>query len=339
MHRTALAFLLLLATPAAAQTSLDTTGSLGPAAPQLKRSITVTGDIVRIGDLIENAGPAAQIAIFRAPDLGTTGTVPTAQVLQAVRAHALLGVDTGGTSEVIVTRASRTITSKDVETRIAEAIAQRVSISADSEITARLDREFRTLQVEAGATGPLQISRMTYDPRTGFFDATLDLPGSAVARQARLRFTGTAVETVEIPMLARPLARGDILRPDDITMERRPKGEASADPADNPQKMAGLAARRALRAGQTLRTADLMRPELVQRNDNVTLLFEAPGIMLTSRAKALEAGAEGDLISVLNPQSKRTVQGVITAPGTVTVAVTKPRVAAIAPATPESRTE
>jgi flagella basal body P-ring formation protein FlgA len=71
-----------------------------------------------------------------------------------------------------------------------------------------------------------------------------------------------------------------------------------------------------------------MRPELVQRNENVTLVFEVPGIMLTSRAKALESGTEGDLISVLNMQSKRTVQGVVTGPNTVTVTSMKPRIAA-----------
>ena len=38
------------------------------------------------------------------------------------------------------------------------------------------------------------------------------------------------------------------------------------------------------------------------------------------RGKALEAGAEGDIVNVLNVQSKRTVQGTVTGPGRVTVA-------------------
>ena len=54
----------------------------------------VTSDLVRIGDVIDNAGAAGQIAIYRAPDLGTTGTLPVAQVLAALRAHQVIGVDT-----------------------------------------------------------------------------------------------------------------------------------------------------------------------------------------------------------------------------------------------------
>jgi flagella basal body P-ring formation protein FlgA len=47
------------------------------AAPVLRANVTVLGDLVRIGDVIDNAGSSAQIAIYRAPDLGTTGSLPT----------------------------------------------------------------------------------------------------------------------------------------------------------------------------------------------------------------------------------------------------------------------
>ena len=43
----------------------------------------------------------------------------------------------------------------------------------------------------------------------------------------------------------------------------------------------------------TLRAADLMKPELVQRNETVTLTYEMPGIKLSVRGKAIEGGAEG----------------------------------------------
>ena len=41
------------------------------------------GEIVRIGDLVENAGAAADVPMFRAPDLGQTGAVPVARVADA----------------------------------------------------------------------------------------------------------------------------------------------------------------------------------------------------------------------------------------------------------------
>src|ERR1700693_4686287 len=100
-----LATALLAAIPAAAfaQVREDVI-----AAPVLRASVTVAGDVVRIGDIIDNAGTAAQIAIYRAPDLGTTGSIPTAQVLTALRAHQVIGVDTRDLKEISVTRLART---------------------------------------------------------------------------------------------------------------------------------------------------------------------------------------------------------------------------------------
>lgn len=323
MLRIALAVFLALTVPATAQVI----GAIGPASPMLKRSVTVASDVVRIGDLIDNAGPAAQIAIFRAPDLGGTGSVPTQRVLEAARAHNVLGVNTGGVSEVTVMHASRAITAKEIEERIAQAVAGQLGLSGSGDVLVKLDREVRTLHVEATATASLQVARLSHDARSGHFDVLLDLPGSATARRLPLRFSGTAVEMMQVAKLARPLTRGEIVRRSDIVMERRPKAELGTDVVSDPERVMDLSVRRTMRAGQMLRQADLMKPELVQRNEAVTLIFEAPGIVLTSRGKALETGAEGDVIGVLNVQSKRTVQGTVTGFGTVAVTSMTPRIA------------
>ena len=63
----------------------------------------------------------------------------------------------------------------------------------------------------------------------------------------------------------------------------------------------------------------------------MTLVYEVPGITLTVRGKAAEGGAEGDVISVLNEQSKRTVQGVVVGPGRVIISTGSPRLAANLP--------
>ena len=95
--KTALSFLMLTlaVTPAAAQL-----GATAYTPARLKSQVTVSSDIVRIGDLVENAGPSANTPIFRAPDLGQTGAVPVRAVLDAVRPHGLVGVDVRGMSEI-----------------------------------------------------------------------------------------------------------------------------------------------------------------------------------------------------------------------------------------------
>jgi len=51
-------------------------------------------------------------------------------------------------------------------------------------------------------------------------------------------------------------------------------------------------------------------------------------------AEALDAGAMGDVVNVLNTQSKRTIQGIVSGPGRVNVTAGSPRVASNAPPAP-----
>ena len=181
----------------------------------------------------------------------------------------------------------------------------------------QFDRDVRTLNVEPNVTGDLQVVSLAYNPRTARFDVTFDLQSSAALRWQTTRFTGVAVETVEAITVEHPVEHGEVLKASDLVVERRPKADG---PVITDMRMAiGLAARHQLRPGQPLHDADLTKPAVVQRNDTVTLIYEAPGLTLTLRGQAQDAGALGDTISVINSQSKRTVQGVVTGPGRVTV--------------------
>ena len=137
------------------------------AAPALRASVTVTGDIVRIGDLIENAGAGRRcadlpLARSRHPRRGRR---PTASSRRSAP-HQLIGIDTRGLTEVVVTRASRTITAQEISARIAQALAGQYGFGEARNILVTFDRDVRTLQVEPNATGELQVVALAYDPRT-----------------------------------------------------------------------------------------------------------------------------------------------------------------------------
>ena len=306
--------------------------SASPAVPRLKELVTVTSEIVRIGDLVENAGAAADIPVFRAPDLGQTGTVQVARIAEALRPHALEGLDTGGLIEVVVTRLSRAITGAEIVERIARAFAGQFGFGEASNLSVILDRNVHVMHVEASTAADLTVARMNIEPRSGRFDVAFELTGSAVARRMPLRFTGTVTETVETATLARSVRAGEVIKASDVLMERRRKSEVNGEGLSADQAV-GLAAKRPLRGGQVVRPADLMKPQVVQRNEAVTIVYNVPGVLLTVRGKALEVGSVGDIIGVLNVQSNRTIQGTVTGPGRIAIAATVPLVAAaVAPA-------
>jgi flagellar basal body P-ring formation protein FlgA len=323
--------------------SLWTTGALAGqpqsqiSAPSLRDSVTVTSDLVKIGDLVDNAGIASDIAIYRAPDLGTTGTLRTTQVLEVLRANDVIGVDTHDLKEISITRASRPLSAKYLESQVAHALEHRYGLGDAANLSLNFDRELRDIQLDPSYNGDLIPAAVRYDARNNRFDVTFDVPNDEISVPAKLRFTGMAVETVEAAVLIRSLDRGEVIKPADVSFERRPKADLGNDAAPR-DAVIGMQTRRTIRAGQGLKKSDLARSDLVARDQSVTLIFEGPGLYLTSRGKALDGGSQGDTIGVLNLQSKRTIQGVIVGPGQVSVSTNVPAPTTVAAVDPSKTT-
>jgi flagella basal body P-ring formation protein FlgA len=313
MRKTIATLTTLLALMAPAHAADDTM-----AAPVLRASVNVTSDVVRVGDLVDNAGPAAQIAVYRAPDLGTTGALPVAQVINVLRAKQVIGVMTGDIKEVTVTRLARTFANKDLELAVATALERRFGLGQAANIGVTLDRGLSELRLDTTNTGALQPVATRFDQRSGRFDITFEITNESSAAPTKLRFTGTAIETVEVAVLTRDIDRNEMLKASDVALERRPKAEVSGEAAVR-DRAVGMQLRRPMRSGTPLRLADLSKPDLVQRDQNVTVIYQTTGLYLTTRGKAIDSGAEGDVVSVLNVQSKRTLTGVVTGRGQVTI--------------------
>ncbi|MDB5502052.1 MAG: flagella basal body P-ring formation protein FlgA [Tardiphaga sp.] len=332
---------LLLATSllaACATTALGQTLDEVIASPVLRANVTVAGDVVRIGDVIDNAGPAAQIAIYRAPDLGTVGSLSAAKIIATLRTHQVIGVDTRNIQDVTITRLSRSVEAKDIETQVALALEHRNGLGDAANLSLTFDRDVQSLRLDAANSGALDPISVRYDPRSTRFDVTFSIGNDANAAVTKLRFTGSAVETVEAAVLARGVDSKEVLKSSDVIVERRPKAEVGNDVASR-DRAVGMQARRQLRAGQALRVSDLTKPDLVSRDQAVTLVYESAGLYLTIRGKAMEAGTEGDVVNVINLQSKRTVSGVVVGRGQVAVSVPAPRLPPASEAAPAKTSE
>jgi len=303
------------------------TAALASERPALRSDVTVTSNVVLIGDLIENAGVVANVPVFRAPALGQTGTIAASQVLAAVRPHALVGLDPGAVSEITVTRASRAILPSEIETLVATALAKSYTLSNSTEVSVTFTRPLRTLHLEPTQTGAPQIEQLRFDARSGKFDGTLTLAGVS---GMQMRLMGTAVVTAETVELLRPIGRGEIIKMSDLTIRRTPRAQITSETIVDPEQAIGMAARSAINAGRPLHANELMKPELVQRNESVTIVYQMPGLMLAVRGKAGDGGAEGDMIDVVNLQSNRTVRATIIGRGQVAVAPMTARIIAAA---------
>ena len=335
MIRLSLAALLLsgtvaLAAPQQAQPVATTVASAAaaPAAVQARRlmlrpEISLSRDLVTFGDLIPAlTGEAAATAAFRAPGLGETGTIQVVRVIDAARAAGIIrdaaDIEGRGFAQVVVTRAARRVTASDLEAAVKAGLQERFGVDARIFALA-IDGGAPTVAVEPELTGDVAIVDLSFDARSRRLQARLTVPGSTALRLKPLRISGQLVETVEVVVPKRQIARGETLGKDDVLVERRPRDGQGSEIISDVRAAVDKVARRALLAGVPLRNSDVQREEIVGKGDLVTIVYEAKGLLITLRGRANEAGAMGDVVSVTNPQSKRVLQGTVSGPGRVSV--------------------
>ncbi len=285
-------------------------------AAELRQRAEVDSAIVTLGDLFDGAGDLSGRAVFRAPDLGVTGALPAADAIKAAAAAGLSVDRLPVFTSVTVVRRSVTVDASTIKTLVTAAATTRMGVATDN-IDVVFDGTVSPVAAAATAATPATLSDFVLQPESGRFNATVAIDVGGEDRTVSV--TGRAVETMAVPVLNRPIDRRDIVHASDISIvridKRRVPGSAVIDTSD----LVDMAAKRPLRAGETIATADIEPPRIILRGDLVTLQYSRPGLTLSARGRAMGDGAKGDLVSVLNEQSKRTIQGIVTGAGVVEV--------------------
>jgi flagella basal body P-ring formation protein FlgA len=81
----------------------------------------------------------------------------------------------------------------------------------------------------------------------------------------------------------------------------------------------GMETRVVLYAGRPIRPENLQAPALVERNQIVPLIFNRGGLEISTQGRALDRGAEGEIIRVMNISSRTTLFGTVRADGSIDV--------------------
>lgn len=132
-----------------------------------------------------------------------------------------------------------------------------------------------------------------------------------------LLLAGAPAMAEEVWVAARALLPGDILGDDDVTARALPRPRSDAVPATS--DLVGMEVRRRVAAGLPLTNRDVGARRLVKANATVTVIWNIGTLSLSMQGRALQAGALGEEIRVLNTNSSRTVRGTVLASGQVEV--------------------
>lgn len=306
-----LARTLRIATLSAALVVTTLSGASAQLMPEMRSNIEVSGDFVLLGDLFKNAGPAADTPVFRAPAPGTSGTVNARRLAEAALRHGVVWDNPHRIPRVQISRGGTLISEAEIKELLADTLRSQVDgMTVGYAFRIRFTSDQEPLYVSLDKDPSAEVVQLRYSRRSGRFSAVIAAPaGDPTA--ARITYTGRAVQITSVPVLVRTMRRGTVISDRDVEMRevsvRRTDSATLLDTAD----VIGMAAKRTLRSGKPLAADDLQQPVLVRKNAEITVSYQAPGLTLTMRARALQSGAMGDVVNIRNLQSNRTIRATV----------------------------
>ena len=304
------------------------TAALADSLPmQLKTGATVTQDVIRVGDLWENAGDKANLAIAQAPQPGKRVTLDNRWLVNLANNNGLEWRSSSQFERIVVERGGQSIDLNLVETELREALTlEGMPKGSTFEIS---NRQSLSLIIPMDAEPTIAIKDLSIDARTQRFTATVETPAGSPSA-LRVKVSGRTFNTTRLPVLGRAMNRGETIGEQDIIWTEVRDDNLRQDLVIDPKKIIGMEPRLLLKALSPLRIADLQRPMAVSRNGLVTMTLQTPFMTLITQGKAMEDAGVGDIVRVTNLQTKQIVEARVQGPGSVMVAAT----AAITPTKP-----
>ena len=310
-----LAFLLASAlwNPANAVTKTAVEMPNGPV--MLNEKVSVNGSIIHLGDLFKGVGDKAGIAVAYAPEPGKRAFFDANWLYRVAQNYQLPWKPMSLKQRTVVLRASTVIGTDEIKDHLLAALIEK---GLDSDISIELSNRMLRLHVPDHGSASVAVEEITYNPSTQRFAANIIAPADAPDPK-RTRVTGRIFRMLEVPVLNRRLGKGEVIRSRDIKWVDIRSKRVGRNIITDETDLIGMSSKRAMRMDTPIRRSEIGHPVLVNKGSLVIMTMSTPLMRLTSQGKAEENGIDGDTIRVLNTQSNKIVQAVVTGAGQVSV--------------------
>ncbi len=284
-------------------------------AANLRSQVVVEGDVVRLGDLFENPGPRAQVAVANAPAPGRRIVFEVQWLAEVARYYQVAWRPQNRFERVTVERPGRVITPSELVGHLRPALQAR-GMRQDGLIELAARSQDIAISLEAPDT--VEVRQLDYDVNVGRFTAVI-IVGAGHSSQQRAVLTGRVFPTVALPVLRRAFNVGEMIRAEDIDWANVREDSVRSDVVTDPAQLVGTNPRVRLRAGEPIRQGDTRLPVLVARNATVSIVLETGAMRITVLGRALDEGARGQSVRVTNLQSRQTIEAIVVGPDMVSV--------------------
>lgn len=291
----------------------------------LKATATTRGTQVLLCDLIDvqpagkDAYAIGQLVFAPAPVPGYARVITRTEVLQAL---VLAGQPAErfafkGPREVVVQSVTTDIPAQDLVD--AGAAVMRAAIAQDGgDIDCELVTRVQHIKAPPGRRSLELMPRVRADLSRNAATVEIDVMIDGV-KWKTLQLQYQLTHYAPIVKTTGPIRAGSALGPQNLEVVREKQMSATDFMAHKLEDVAGMVAKRDLRAGQTIAMLDFAPPALIHRGEQVSVVLTRGNVKVTIKALALNDAPQGGLVTVINQSSNTRLQGAAAAPGLVVV--------------------
>ncbi len=205
---------------------------------------------------------------------------------------------------------------KDVSEAISIYVAKELSVHV-SEITVE-GLTAMNGQKDLPAGKILEVRAVNRNPSLGRAVFVLRVQGLG-GRPFKQWVSADVSQIVEVVVATRKLRRLDVLEAEDIHLQSIQIRRVRSRYLFNLKEVLGKRLTQSLRKGMPIRENQLEIAPLVQRGDRVTITVRSQGLQIVTSGKAKEDGQLGEMIRVMNLESKKTVFAEVVKAGDVQI--------------------
>ncbi len=273
----------------------------------LKSAITVQSDQVTFGDVFNGVQEKRDYVIATSPAPGKKMVFKASSLAFVAHKHGLDWQPTRAIQRVIVHRSGVRISEQQILDELRFALETELQ-SDQFEIS--LFTQHPNIQVSLEEEPTIAVESLSYSKNGSNFVAVLAAPANSVnARQYKL--TGKLHRQRLIPVIARMMQPGEKILEKDLDYKLVRISKIGRNTLTDANDIIGKSPRRAIRPGSHLTLNNLGDPVTIAKGKIISVLFKKGGISLAVTGRALEPGAEGDIINVENVASRKVIQAQI----------------------------
>lgn len=275
----------------------------------LKQNSLVETDVITLGDVFAGLddGKAAKV-LGPAPRPGQDMVLNARTLLRVALAMDLSWRPVSSAEYVVLKRAASVVPKDAAE----DALKREISAQGlGGKFDLMILRGNTELALPPSEEARVEVESMNFDQSKNRFEAVLVAPSkdNPILRE---NVSGMVQRLVQVPVLRQTIKNGMIIDAGDIdTLDVRAEF-VKHDMILSEDELIGKTPRRLISAGEAITENEIEPPQVVKRGEFVTMVFENGMLSLTAKAKALENGAEGQMIRVVNEGSNRTLEAKVT---------------------------